>query len=150
MSLFRAYISSGKILNRNKRKHFYATKKALPERKVDCVLTVESLESERKKGIFFSRVNSFHASKEVSKKLYSGSQTVQSWRTHSLISALNRWIFSPTVCPLTGYFKSHDIKQWNFSRLKSQVNNHFSPTDTFLPWTLRELRPCISLRRPSL
>ena len=53
MSLFRAYISSGKILNRNKRKHFYATKKALPERKVDCVLTVESLESERKKGIFF-------------------------------------------------------------------------------------------------
>ena len=54
------------------------TKKALPERKVGCVLTVESLESERKKGIFFSRVNSFHASQEVSKKLYSGSQTVQS------------------------------------------------------------------------
>ena len=39
-------------MNRNNRKYFYATKKALPERKVDCVLTVESFESEQKKGIF--------------------------------------------------------------------------------------------------
>ena len=85
-----------KILNRNK-VVFLPDQESASRKKSWLCFDRRKFGEWAKKRNFFSRVNSFHASQEVSKKLYSGSQTVQSWRTHSLISKTS--IFSYSKMP---------------------------------------------------